>query len=320
MTELKVIDIEKATRVPKKFRFPYFTKYHDSPVCSSPWLTLSHLRLCWYVADKYLRDLKAKEDFSPRVLESLEALCSYLVLEVRIMERGSDAAKRDAKEQVPTDRIKDAPALARELRWRVRLAAGTTSDDEEHGRPVKKALTNGNANLNGVKRKRSPIETQGTETGTTLGRVQFRNFQPKGWEVVEDLPKEEERQAVQAVYPEEVGWQQQWIKWDDALGGDAGRQASVERKREITIKVRKIDGGLERQRIERTFEKWGWSGVPDEDVMEKEDVEMKVEDDDPSRQTDVEPRIEDLKQEEEEEEEGGKDREEGESDAMVVVG
>lgn len=29
VTELKVIDIEKATRVPKKFRFPYFTKYHD---------------------------------------------------------------------------------------------------------------------------------------------------------------------------------------------------------------------------------------------------------------------------------------------------
>lgn len=32
VTELKVIDIEKATRVPKKFRFPYFTKYRDFPV------------------------------------------------------------------------------------------------------------------------------------------------------------------------------------------------------------------------------------------------------------------------------------------------
>ncbi|KAG8217341.1 Clavaminate synthase-like protein [Butyriboletus roseoflavus] len=314
-TQLKVIDIEKATRVPKKFRFPYFTKYRGFPVYLSPWLTLSHPRLCWYVADKYLRDLRAKEEFSPRVLESLEALCSYLVSEVRIMERGSEAAKRDAKEQVPIDRIKDASSLARELRWRIRLAAGATSDDEEHGKPVKKALTNGNANVNGgVKRKRSPIETQGTETGTTLERVQFRNFQPKGWDVVEDLPKEEEIRSVQAVYPEEVGWQQQWVKWDDgALGGDAGRKASVERKQEITIKVRKIDGGLERQRIERTFEKWEWSGVSDQGAMEKGDVEMKLEDDVPLRQTDADPQIEGQK---EEEEETGKEIE----DAMVVVG
>ncbi|KAF8436936.1 Clavaminate synthase-like protein [Boletus edulis BED1] len=263
-TQLKVVEIEKTTRVPKKFRFPYFTK------------------LCWYVADKYLRDIKAKEEFSPRVLESLEALCSYLVSEVRAMERGSEAAKRDAKEHVPTDRIKDAPALARELRWRVRLAAGTTSDDEGNERPLKKALTNGSASVNGgVKRKRSPMEMQGPETETSLGRVQFRNFQPKGWDVVEDLPKEEETTTVQAVYPEEVvGLQQRWVKWDDGTSGeDGGRQALVERKREITVRARKIDGGLERQRIERVFERWEWSRVSDEESVEKGDVEMKLEDD-----------------------------------------
>ena len=306
VTELKVVEIEKVTRVPKKFRFPYFSKYHDFPAYSSLWLTPLHPRLCWYVADKYLRDLKAKEEFSPRVLESLEALCSYLVSEVRTMERGSEAAKRDAKEHVPTDRIKDAPALARELRWRVRLAAGTTSDDEEHGRPLKKALANGNASVNGVKRKRSPIEMQGAETGTALGQVQFRNFQPKGWDVVEELPKEEETATAQAVYPEEVGWQQRWIKWDDgALGGDAGRQAFVERKRDITIKARKIGGGLERQRIERVFEKWEWSRVSDEDVVG--DVEMKLEDEEPSRQTDADP---DMKEE---------TTEEGQSNGMEIA-
>ena len=47
------------------------------------------------------------------------------------MERGNDHAKREAREQVPNDRVKDAPALARELRWRVRLARGESSDDEE---------------------------------------------------------------------------------------------------------------------------------------------------------------------------------------------
>ena len=273
VTELKVIDIEKVTRVPKKFRFPYFTKYRDLTCLVTTITYTFHFRLCWYVADKYLRDIKAREEFSPRVLESLDALSSFLVSEVRVMERGSEAAKRDAKEQVPTDRIKDAPALARELRWRIRLAAGTTSDDEELGRPVKKTVVNGNANANGVKRKRSPDETQGAQ----MGRVQFRNFQPKGWDVVQDLPREEETQSVQALYPEGEGWQREWIRWEDGTVGDAGRRASVGRKREITIKVRKIDGRLERQRIERVFERWEW-------LVEKEDMEMKLEDEGGSRQ------------------------------------
>ena len=73
-------------------------------------------RLCWYAAEKYLRDLKGKEEFPPRVLEGIEALADFLVSEARTMERGSDSAKRQAKEDVPGDRIKDAPALARELR------------------------------------------------------------------------------------------------------------------------------------------------------------------------------------------------------------
>ena len=56
--ELRVREIEIATHVPKRFRYPHFTK------------------LCWYAAEKYLRDLKAREEFQPRVLESIEALFS----------------------------------------------------------------------------------------------------------------------------------------------------------------------------------------------------------------------------------------------------
>ncbi|KAF9228635.1 Clavaminate synthase-like protein [Gyrodon lividus] len=276
-TQLKVIDIEKATRVPKKFRFPYFTK------------------LCWYVADKYLRDIKAKEEFSSRVLESLEALSSFLVSEARTMERGTEAAKRDAKDQLPVDRVKDAPALARELRWRVRIAAGTTSDDEELGSSVKKVTVNGHGNVNGVKRKRSPTEPRGGDgTGVGTTRVQFRNFQPKRWDTVEDLPKEEEKRTTKASYPGEVGWQQRWTKWgDETPGGDPGWQALVERKREVTVKVRKIEGGLERQRIERVLEKWEWSDVPTDKAAEKEDVEMKLDsEEDSSRKMDVNSNVE----------------------------
>ncbi|KAI6019698.1 Clavaminate synthase-like protein [Pisolithus orientalis] len=247
-TQLKVLEIEKATHVPKKFRFPMFTK------------------LCWYVGEKYLRDLKAKEEFCPRVMESLEVLSGYLVSEARVMERGTEAAKRDARDQVPTDRVKDPSALARELRWRIRINAGTTSDDEELGRPAKKTLVNGH----GIKRKRSPVELPG-------GPVLFKNFQPKEWDVVLDLLNEEDSRRVAAPYPSDDGWQQQWSHWgDESLDSNTHQAASVERKRNVIAKTRRIDGGLERQRIERVFERWVWEDGPVDMKPVDGDVTMAV--------------------------------------------
>ncbi len=72
--------------------------------------------------------------FSPRVLEGILTLAEFLVGEARILESGSDQAKKETKEQVPVDRVKDAPAVARELRWRVKQALGYSSDDEGSGR------------------------------------------------------------------------------------------------------------------------------------------------------------------------------------------
>ncbi|KAH7889882.1 hypothetical protein F5I97DRAFT_1848318 [Phlebopus sp. FC_14] len=266
-TQFKVHDIEKVTHVPKKFRFPFFA------------------RLCWYVGDKYLRDLKAKEEFSPRILESLEALANFLVSEVRVMERGTEAAKRDAKDQVPSDRVKDPAALARELRWRVRLTAGTTSDDEELGRPLKKMMVNGH----GVKRKRSPTELRGAP-------VQFKNFNPKSWDDVSDLPKEEGERTVKAPHPSEAGLQR-WMTWDEEFR-EEGDEASVQRRREVTIKVRKTADGLERQRIERVFEKWSWRDTLTAGATDEAEVEMKVEEENSSREMDVD--VHHLKEEEEE--------------------
>ena len=167
------------------------------------------------------------------------------------MERGSEAAKRDARDQVPTDRVKDPAALARELRWRIRLAAGATSDDEDLGRPAKKTMVNGH----GVKRKRSPLESQGAP-------VLFRNFQPTEWDVVLDLPNEEDSRTINVPYPSEEGWQQRWCDWgNEPMGSDAST-ASVARKRTVMVKIRSVDGGLERQRIERVVEKWVWDDRP----------------------------------------------------------
>ncbi|KAJ8585218.1 Clavaminate synthase-like protein [Rhizopogon salebrosus TDB-379] len=248
-TQLKVIDIEKATHVPKKFRFPLFVK------------------LCWYVGDKYLRDLRSKEEFPPRVLDSLEALSRFLVSESRTMERGTEAAKREAKENVPSDRVKDAPAMARELRWRVRLAAGTTSDDEGLGHSVQKNMVNGH------KRKRSPA--------SSTADVQFKNFKPKGWDVVNELPRESGERVVN-VHPPTTSdvWEQKWTDWNKELeDGDAGEQATVERAMDVVIKVRKTEGGVERQRIERVMEKWVWKGVSLKQEGDARDVEMKTIDD-----------------------------------------
>ncbi|KAI6043099.1 hypothetical protein EDC04DRAFT_2654557 [Pisolithus marmoratus] len=258
-TQLKVLEIEKATHVPKKFRFPMFTK------------------LCWYVGEKYLRDLRAKEEFSPRVLEVSGSI------------RGSEAAKRDAKDQVPSDRVKDPSALARELRWRIRITAGATSDDEDLGRPAKKTMVNGH----GIKRKRSPVEYP-------QGPVLFKNFQPKEWDVVLDLLNEEDSRRVAAPYPSDDGWQQQWSHWeDDSLGSNTHQTASVERKRVVIVKTRRIDGGLERQRIERVFERWMWEdGAVDTKAVDGDvTMAMATMDVDPPEDTHA------LKQEEEEPEE-----------------
>jgi F-box/leucine-rich repeat protein 10/11 len=183
------------------------------------------------------------------------------------MERGTEAAKREAKENVPSDRVKDAPAMARELRWRIRLAAGTTSDDEDLGRPVQKNMVNGH------KRKRSP-------GGATAG-VQFKNFQPNEWDVINELPRESGERVVSVHPPNPPGrWERKWTEWDEELeDGDAGKQATVENTRDVIIKVRKTEGGVERQRIERVMEKWVWKDVSLKPEEGSQDVEMKTTED-----------------------------------------
>ncbi|EMD34482.1 hypothetical protein CERSUDRAFT_140998 [Gelatoporia subvermispora B] len=243
-TQLKVRDIENATHVPKKFRFPLFT------------------RLCWYAGESYVRALKAKEEFSSRVLEGIEALADFLVSGARTMERGSDSAKREAKEQVPGDRIKDAPALARELRWRVRLAAGYPSDDE--GRSSRKTKVTSHepaAVTNGVGHKRKRLDTDAAESVDAETGL-FKNFKRRTWERVIEQPAETEHKVVKARRPgEQDGWKEEWADWrDKGLDEEGGEEVVVDRRRDIIIKVRRTAKGLERQRVERVLEDWVWSG------------------------------------------------------------
>ncbi|KAF7295182.1 Jumonji superfamily protein [Mycena indigotica] len=221
--QLNIRKIEIATHVPKKFRFPLFTK------------------LCWYVGDKYLRDLKGPNvSYPSRVLSSLLALAEFLVSEVRILERGTEQAKKEVREQIPSDRVKDAATVARELRWRVRLAAGNTSDDESN--TVKPSGS-------GVKRKRGEEEEH----------VKFKNFRPRRWDNMVEQTAEEEPKVLHAPKPTEQdsGWKERWIDWANEEGED-GDEVRLKRRTDKIVRVRLTNDGLERQRIERVVESWAW--------------------------------------------------------------
>ncbi|GLB35227.1 putative protein with domain family that is part of the cupin metalloenzyme superfamily [Lyophyllum shimeji] len=230
LTQLRVRNIEIATQVPKKFRFPMFSK------------------LCWYVGDKTLRDLKSPSGatFSPRVLESMLALADFLVSEARTLEGGSEHAKKEVKDQVPSDRIKDAPAMARELRWRLRLAGGYSSEDESL--QSRKGKTNGN------KRKRAastspPLDVTGPP---------FKNFRPKVWDSMVEKCMDIETKSVRARRPQDG---EDWVDhWTESSGEhEDGETAEVKRWRHATVKIRRTANGIERQRIERVVEEWKWT-------------------------------------------------------------
>lgn len=202
--------------------------------------------MCWYVGEKYLRDLKGKEELSTRVLDSIEVLSTFLVAEARKMERGSESAKREAREQIPGDRIKDAPALARELRWRVRLASGLNSDDDGSG-------------MSRVKGKRG---APAAPTDLVLSS-KFRNFRPAEWDAIEEKVVDNDKWTTKAPRPNQSPeWKAPWVSWHEAdatLEGTEGDEVLVKRRQEMIVKVRRTAAGLERQRVERVFEEWDWS-------------------------------------------------------------
>src|ERR1700761_2249215 len=146
-------------------------------------LTMYLNRLCWYVAEKYLRDLKAKEDLPTRVMESIEALAIFLVSEIHTIERGSESGRREAKDMVPSDKVKDPHATARELRWRARLALGGHSGDEGKSKPKISHTVNGSN-----KRKREAEDAKQSAEPEHIRAVTYKHFKPRDWDVERRLP------------------------------------------------------------------------------------------------------------------------------------
>ncbi|KAF8610108.1 Clavaminate synthase-like protein [Ceratobasidium sp. AG-I] len=254
-TQLRIRDIEITTRVPKKFCFPFFTK------------------ICWYAADRYVRDLKSKEEFPSRVLEGLATLATFLVNEARSIERGTS---KDAKDRVPGDRVRDPGALARELRWRVRNARGVESDGEG-GAPGPSTFSAPTSGGTTAKRKRTEEPSSAGNTNGDGARVipelpvKFRNFVPRSWVetrrdsaistcwVASDSIQEEEALEAKLV-PE----------------GSPGA-AELQTRVDTIIKTRRSEGEdgkivQERQTITRTLDIYTWDSSAA--VSLGEDVKM----------------------------------------------
>ena len=210
------------------------------------------------------------------MLDSLVALTDFLVGEARIIEgragaqsTHSEAARKEAKDAVPIDKVKDAPALARELRWRVRNARGVSSGDEGTG-GSKRGKSMSAPKENGVKRKRDSADV-GERDEAEDGRRIFRNWRRKGWEREEFLPKKCEKRVERRARPPAVitalgTWVRDSMDADDEMDQDQGKrpddEAVVETMTEVVIKVRrKYDAKqemLERQRVERKVEVYKW--------------------------------------------------------------
>ena len=188
----------------------------------------------------------------------MEALASFLITEIHILENGTEQARKEVKEQIPSDRIKDAQSLARELRWRVRLSLYGSSDDE---REVKMKI---NGNGNRIKRKRSvervPLLVEDIKAEVVPPLTQLK---PKVWQgYLHKSPQLESRhlKLSKPTYDDEH-WTEKWTRLGDQEQDEEkqGDEVRVERKTEFIVKVRRTDKGIERQRVERVLERWEWT-------------------------------------------------------------
>ncbi|GAA5912839.1 hypothetical protein JCM8208_006441 [Rhodotorula glutinis] len=122
-TQLRVYNIELATKVPRKFRYPHFVK------------------LLWLVGKHYYERLSshpAGEPLplalrAPRVLDGLKELSSFLIEQTTRLAKGAQVSaerRRLAKENIPHKKVPDPVSLSRELRKVVLQARGEPLDNE----------------------------------------------------------------------------------------------------------------------------------------------------------------------------------------------
>lgn len=201
-TQLRVYQIELNTKVPKRFRFPYFVP------------------MCWYVGWHYHRlletektkhSLKGTEVVPTRVLQGLKALAAFLVEQTYRLEEGakgmSAERRRVAKENVPWQLLEDPVQMAADFQEMVYIALNEEDRIPKRGEadvpkfnaadwidatpydflinqyasnatPAKSAARAGSVTANGsTKRKPSVTSQTGPQSnGSIVKTAKFRHF------------------------------------------------------------------------------------------------------------------------------------------------
>ncbi|BGP49253.1 JmjC domain-containing histone demethylation protein 1 [Rhodotorula kratochvilovae] len=122
-TQLRVYNIELATKVPRKFRYPHFVKLL--------WLVGAHYHAL-YTSHPPGTPLPLALR-APRVLDGLKELSSFLIEQTTRLARGAQVSaerRRLARENIPAKKIPDPVGLSREFRKAVLKARGEPFDEE----------------------------------------------------------------------------------------------------------------------------------------------------------------------------------------------
>jgi len=229
--------------------------------------------MCWYAADKFNKALKVKEDLSPRVLEGLQALSDFLISEARLIERSgsagsSESIRRDAKEQVPAEKVKDAPALAREFRWRLHLVTDGDSGNEGGGHRQVNGMKNGHGvgqtrakSLSSAGGGHSSKRKRENSSSSEVKPQMFRNFQPRGWDDVHKAGGHVERQD-DSTFPSD--WNMENVP--DSKGSMEVRSDTIVKSRRY--KDEQGNMVVEREKITRVRETWRPGGSSDKMDMD----------------------------------------------------
>ena len=281
-TQLRLYEIEIATRVPKRYRYPQFVRFRASSVprsdADSP---------VWHVGQHYVAKLTGlpkgtlpsdhppklasplPDDLTNRVLHGLRPLAAFLIEQARRLHKDSDESaerKKSARENVPWDEVPDPRGLASALyeavtvavRGKPPLPSSTTTTDG-----VAAAAANGTngAAPSGSKKRKTP------GAGPT-----FRNFAaaPEKKAKTDHRPESLAPDAVERTAPSTVITTERLVRpvvpgseADDALADFEPVEAEVRtttQENRVVRLLRDEQGRLVREtrRVTTTVERVAW--------------------------------------------------------------
>ncbi|CAO3586818.1 unnamed protein product [Absidia cylindrospora] len=169
-TQLRIFDIEEATNVPTKFRFPYFKKIN------------------WYAAQKYNDILKdAPKTLSTYELQGIMDLARWLQKDVVLLDDDSISGqeRRTIRTDIPSS-IDDPSALIDNLIFGVEKAISSLGklkndkDDSGQHKVVKLKLKLEHKNNNDDEHDRSTRATMQDNDGGTKSNEQLQDDEPNG--------------------------------------------------------------------------------------------------------------------------------------------